>query len=171
MNALADHTIAFTGLKDGLHTFHYRIGQEFFDAAAEEELLGGDLRVTVDLQKGPTMLVTNIHVDGTVKVLCDRCNAPLDFPVKGDQRQIFQFTGRDADTDDEEMVGLDPSDHQVNLTHYIYECIRLHLPFRRVHPDGQCDPEVDLGEVAPSDTEVAPDPRWEALKALKDKRP
>jgi uncharacterized metal-binding protein YceD (DUF177 family) len=41
-----------------------------------------------------------------------------------------------------------------------------------VHPAGQCDPEVEnaLGNLT-VEHEHVPDPRWDALKQLKTKRP
>ncbi|MFN3875912.1 MAG: YceD family protein, partial [Flavobacteriales bacterium] len=106
-----------------------------------------------------------------VRTTCDHCAHPFDLPLVGDQRQIFQLHGEPAD-DDEELVVLDPRAHSIGLTHYIYECLRLALPVRHVHPEGQCDPEVDalLARHAPT-PEHAPDPRWSALNTLKHKRP
>ena len=168
----SEHTIAFSGLKDGRHDFHYAVGAPFFQDRSDEEVHDADLRVTVELDKSPNMLVTLIHVSGTVQVDCDHCNTPLDFPLEGDQRQIFRFTGEDPDSDDEEIVGLDPHAHEVDLGHYIYECVRLALPIRRVHAPGQCDPEVELSNepASPNEDTDAPDPRWKALEALKDQR-
>lgn len=169
MEALADHTIAFSGLADGQHQFQWDLGQEFFDAAHEEEFHGGQVKVVVTLDKTATMLVTSIHIAGTVNTTCDHCNSPLDLKVQGDQRQIFQFTGDPSD-DDDELMTLDARAHSINLTHYIYECLRLALPARHVHPPGQCDPEVDaaLGRLD-AEHEPVPDPRWDALKQLKNK--
>lgn len=167
MDALAEHTIAFTGLKDGQHRFEWKLEQAFFDAAHEEEFEGGQVEVTVTLDKTSTLLVANIHAEGAVRTHCDHCAAPFDLPLSGDQRQIFQLHG-DPDQDDDELVTLDPKAHSINLTHYIYECLRLALPARHVHPEGQCDPEVDavLKQHA-VEHEPQPDPRWEALKNLK----
>ncbi len=167
MEALPEHTIAFTGLKDGQHRFDWELGQAFFDAAHEEEFDGGRVAVTVTLDKAPNLLVANLHVAGSVHTTCDHCAAPFDLLVQGDQRQIFQLHG-DPDQDDDELVTLDPRAHSINLTHYIYECLRLALPARHVHPEGQCDPEVDavLKEHA-VEHEPVPDPRWDALKNLK----
>lgn len=169
MEALAEHTIPFTGLKDGQHQFDWVLGQAFFDAAHEEELEGGEVRALVTLDKSPTLLVVNMHLSGTVRTMCDHCAGALDLPVKGDQRQIFQLHG-DPGQDDEELVVLDPKAHSINLTHYLYECLRLALPARHVHPPGECDPEVEaaLGRLA-VEPEPAPDPRWDALKQLKNK--
>ena len=89
-------------------------------------------------------------------------------PVFGEQRQIFKLS-HEQEVDDEELVSLDVHAHEVNLTHYLFECITLHLPIRHVHPEGQCDPEVDeVFKQIEVDEDPEPDPRWDALKALKD---
>ncbi len=169
MEALPEHTIPFSGLKDGQHTFQFALGQSFFQATGMEEYeLGGAVEAKVDLDKSEHLLVVNIHVDGYVTVPCDHCNAPMSQPVQGDQRQIFKLTDEEG-TDDEEFVVLDTRAQEVNLTHYLFECISLHLPIRHVHPEGECDPEVDQAfQRIKVDHDPEPDPRWDALKALKD---
>jgi uncharacterized metal-binding protein YceD (DUF177 family) len=171
MDAFPEHTIAFSGLKDGAHRFEFELDDAFFKATEQEDYTGGKVHVDVTMDKSQHLLVCKIHVDGTVQVPCDHCNALMDFPVKGDQRQIFTLTGEEQEEYDEELVVLDTAAHEVNLTHYFFECIALHMPARRVHPPGQCDPEVEkaLGQFT-VDHEPVPDPRWEALKALKHNR-
>lgn len=171
MEPLQDHTIAFTGLKDGEHAFQFVLGQPFFDASGEEEWQGGDVMVDVTLDKSTSLLVTHLKAHGVVKMHCDRCDGPLDFKVQGDQRQIFSLTGGEQ-TDDDELVSLDDHAHSINLTHYIYECLRLAIPIRHVHAPGQCDPEVEkvLNKMI-VEHEPIPDPRWEVLKELKNEEP
>ncbi len=171
MEAIKEHTINFTGLKDGQHEFHFELDQDFFDATGEEEMEGGHIAVYVTLDKSPNMLVTHIQEDGRVELRCARCNGPLTHQVQCDQRQIFRLA-LEEESDDDELVVLDPSAYSINLTHYIYECLRLSLPIRPVHPPGECDPEVlkALNEHV-NEHEHVPDPRWDALKELKNKRP
>lgn len=171
MDPLKEYELPFSGLKDGEHEFQFELGPTFFDAAGEEEFEGGQVTATVKVDKSTSMLVTNIHVEGPVSLRCDHCNAPLEFMLKGDQRQIFRL-GDEERYDDDELVNLDARAHSVNLTHYFYECLRLSLPARHVHPAGQCDPEVEqvLGKLSVEHDPV-PDPRWEALNQLKNKRP
>lgn len=169
MEPLHEHTIAFSGLKDGTHEFRFQLGDAFFQATGVEEFMGGDVKAEVTLDKSDHLLVTNIHVDGFINMLCDHCNGPMKQKVKGDQRQIFKLTDEEG-VEDEELVGLGANAHEVNLTHYLFECISLHLPIRHVHPAGQCDPEVDNAlKNIQVEHEPVPDPRWEALKALKNK--
>ena len=35
-----------------------------------------------------------------------------------------------------------PGEEQVDLAQYIYESIVLSLPYQRVHPEGECNPEM-----------------------------
>ncbi len=171
VEALLEHTIPFTGLNDGEHEFHFVLGDDFFSKASDEELEGGNLTVDVTLVKSSNLLVTSMHVEGTVRVECARCAAPLDLPISNDQRQIFQLNA-DEDPGDDELVGLDAGANSINLSHYLYECIRLALPIRYVHPPGGCDPEVEATlQKLSVDQEHPPDPRWEALNKLKNNRP
>ncbi len=171
MEPLKEHTIPFTGLKDGSHAFRFHLDSAYFSLEGTEDFEDGTVTVDVELEKTPTMIIASIHVEGPVIVRCDRCDVPMEHHLQGDQRQIFQLNSEES-VDDDELVALPPHVHSVNLTHYIYECLRLSLPVRHVHPPGQCDPEVEATlEKLAVDHEPIPDPRWEALKTLKNQRP
>jgi hypothetical protein len=115
-----------------------------------------------------TLLVVDLHAKGTVDLRCDHCNAPLAFALEGSQKQIFRLTGEEQ-YDDGELVSLEAGAHSVNLTHYIYECLRLALPIRHVHAPGECDPEVEqVLERLRVSQEPLPDPRWGVLDQLKN---
>ncbi len=43
---------------------------------------------------------------------------------------------------DGEVLWLYPGDTEVDMAQYVYESIVLSLPYRRVHPDGGCDPAM-----------------------------
>lgn len=169
MEARPEHTISFSGLKDGAHEFDFVLGPAFFTATGVEEFLGGEASMHVRLEKSSHLLVTLIHVDGHINMLCDHCNAPMEQPIKGDQRQIFKLSAEN-ETDDDELVSIDPGAHEINLTHYIFECISLHLPIRHVHAPGLCDPEVEVAlEKVQIHHEPTPDPRWAVLNKLRNK--
>ena len=169
MEALPEHTIAFNGLKDGAHAFDLVLGPAFFKATGQEDFMGGQANVHVVLEKNSHLLVTLIHVEGHVDMACDHCNAPMHQAISGDQRQVFKLSAEN-ESDDDELVSIDPGAHEINLTHYIYECIILHLPGRHVHPAGQCDADVEraLNKVLVH-PDPSPDPRWAALDNLKKK--
>ena len=43
---------------------------------------------------------------------------------------------------DGEIMWLNPADDVVDFTQYIYESIVLSLPYQRVHPEGECNPDM-----------------------------
>jgi uncharacterized metal-binding protein YceD (DUF177 family) len=171
MEALNEHSIVFTGLKDGTHTYRFELGDAFFALTSEEAFEGGRVVADVRVDKRGQLLVVEMDPRGTVATRCHRCDGPLDQPVEGTQRQIFHLDSEE-DFDDEELVALPPGTTEVNLTHYFYECIRLSLPARTVHAEGQCDPDVEAALAKHLSEEASdPDPRWAVLQRLKNQKP
>ena len=59
--------------------------------------------------------------------------------------------------------------NKIDTSQYIYEYIRLQLPQKRIHPDGECNVEVisklnnhKAGRIHGDEI----DPRWEPLKEI-----
>lgn len=171
MEALKEHTIPFTGLKDGEHEFQFELGDEFIARTGDEDLEGCSITANVELIKSSTLLVVTMRLSGTVRVLCDHCGSQADLPFAGEQSQIFQLNAEET-LDEDELVGLAPGAHSINLSHYFYECLQLTLPIRRVHAPGLCDPKAEevLGKLS-VEHELEPDPRWDALNNLKNQQP
>lgn len=167
MQPRSAHTIDFASLNDGSHSFSFALKDDFFLGCGVEEFLGGEAWVDVTLEKSAEMLVVLIRATGTVTMPCNRCDTPMHQHVEGQQRQVFVFSDED-DGDGFELVVLEPGTREVNLTHYIYECIRLHLPLRHVHPEGECDPVV-MAILNRISVDRGPDPRWAKLQDLKNK--
>ncbi|MCB0795528.1 MAG: DUF177 domain-containing protein [Flavobacteriales bacterium] len=164
------YTVTFTNLKDGVHRFEFELDRDFFASIADEELLNGNVAASVELDKKPGMLVADIDLSGTVCVHCDHCNAPFDLPVKGAMRQVYHLNGRQRyDGSEDDVIGLEPDDHRVDLEHPLFECLELALPARRIHPAGECDPEMEAALARNATrTSNGPDPRWAALNTLKE---
>ena len=79
-----------------------------------------------------------------------------------------------------EVLWLSPSEEKLDLTQYIYESIVLSLPYQRVHPEGQCNPEmmarfrIVSGEEfdaleAESEQQAPPAGEWAKLAELKER--
>ena len=94
------YTIAYRGLRSGLHDFHFKVDGGLFRAFGSTEIKDGDCDVSVALERGESMLTLDVNVDGSVVVECDRCLEDCN------------------------------------------ESIVLALPYQRVHPDGECNPDM-----------------------------
>lgn len=173
------YAIPFSGLKEGIHPFYFKVGGEFFEQLDCDVIQKAALEVNVSLEKKTTMLVLRIAIEGEVEVMCDRCTDDLLLSIKGEDELIYQFG--EGISDDEKIVVLPPHEVQIDVTHPIYETTVLALPLKRTHPEGECNPAmleamdhyliVSADEVSAqnSEEEVLPhdiDPRWKALKKL-----
>ncbi len=176
MDKLKDYNIAFKGLKDGKHHFHYTIGQNFFDCIEDSAIEKGDFEVDVNMIKNSQMLQFDFNIDGNVHTICDNCLGELTIPVTYNGILYVKF-GVVYDEPSEEIIVLPHEEHEFNVAQLIYEFIVVSMPLRSIHKDlDSCDPEMKdkLKEFSSESHEQdnkedeAIDPRWEALKKLKN---
>lgn len=141
MDVTKSYSIAFKGLKNGIHTFDFDVDGSLFEAYGSTEIKGGSCKVHVVLDRAETMLAVDTTIDGAVIVECDRCLEDCEVPVHFAGRLLVKFSD-EADDYDGEVMWIAPSVGEIDLTQYIYESIVLSLPYQRVHPEGQCDPAM-----------------------------
>jgi len=135
------------------------------------EIKGGTVAVSVVMDREERMMDLRFAIEGMLRVPCDRCNELMDIPVSGKERLIIKL-GEGYYEEREDVQVIPETAGKIDLGPFIYECIYLLLPARRVHPDDvsgntTCDPEVirKLKELSEQHT---PDPRWDALNQLKN---
>lgn len=173
------YTIAYKGLGRGLHDFRFEVDGSLFKAYDSTEIKDGACDVTVVLERGESMLTLDVTVDGSVVVECDRCLEDCRVPVHYEGQLLVKFADEVHEYDGEVMWLL-PMEDEVDLTQYIYESIVLALPYQRVHPEGECDPEMlerfrivsdtEFGAIeAQAGAEGHDDGEWAKLAALKER--
>jgi uncharacterized metal-binding protein YceD (DUF177 family) len=126
--------------------------------------------VNLDVDRQETMLTLHFGINGTVRVVCDRCADEFDHPIE-DDREFFVKLGTENAEESDDVAVVDPDAHDFDVSTLIYEYIILAIPMHRVHPEGQCNPEMIalLTKEATSgeSNEETIDPRWAALKDIK----
>lgn len=80
MGVTKRYTIAYKGLKPGLHDFRFEVDGSLFEEFESPEIKDGACEVTVALERGEAMLTLDVTVDGSVVVECDRCLEECRFP-------------------------------------------------------------------------------------------
>lgn len=135
------YSIAYKGLADGKHEFSFDVGRELFEVFDCEEVRGGACRATVCMDKSQSALTLDVSIAGEVVVECDRCLEDCTLPVDYAGRLVVKFSD-EIDDYDGEVMWIPAAEPEVDLAQYIYESILLSLPYRRVHPDGECDPAM-----------------------------
>lgn len=163
------YLIPISGLALGKHSFQYEITDDFFKGMDYSEIQQGMVNVNLDIDRIETMLTLTFDMKGTVRVMCDRCAEEFDQPIESNQVFYIKLGTENAEESDDVTV-LPADQHDFDLTSLIYEFIILSIPMHRVHPEGQCNPEIidmlnGMQEVVEEDEETI-DPRWAALKDI-----
>lgn len=176
MRAGKEYKIQFAGLSVGQHDFEFEVGDSFFEDLEYSEIRKGSIHLDLKLLKQSTMLVLEFNLSGTVKVNCDRCGEEFDMPISGQYRLIVKLGGHETGTEDDDIITVSPTEHEIEFSQFLYEYIALSLPIKRVHPDNEdgestCDPDAMklLGDLLTEEkeTEKESDPRWSQLKNIK----
>ena len=141
MEVAQPYSIAFKGLKNGHHEFRFEVGKSLFEAFESTEIKDGACEVAVDMERSDAMLLLDIRITGHVVVACDRCLEACRIPIDFRSSLPVRFSEQEHEYDGE-VLWLVPGEDEVDLAQYIYESIVLSLPYQRVHPDGECDPDM-----------------------------
>lgn len=163
------YLIPISGLALGKHSFQYEITDDFFKGMDYSEIQQGKVSINLNIDREETMLTLTFNIEGTVRVMCDRCADEFDLPIENNQVFYIKLGTENAEESDD--VAVVPADqHDFDLTSLLYEFIILSIPMHRVHPEGECNPEVidmlnGMQEVEEEEEETI-DPRWAALKDI-----
>ena len=135
------YSIVFKGLKNGRHEFRFAVDRSLFEEYESSEIKDGACEVVVDLDRAETQLTLRISISGYVVVECDRCLEDCRVPIDFAGEVLVKFSDQVHEYDGE-VIWLLPGEDRVDLKQYIYESIVLSLPYQRVHPEGECNPEM-----------------------------
>ncbi|SHK07987.1 YceD family protein [Epilithonimonas mollis] len=174
MDRFRNYDIAFSGLKTGKHDFKFEINQAFFDLfETEQEFFKPKINVNVLLDKHTTFLEFYIDVSGTVQLICDISNDEFSENIENDLKVLVKF-GEEYDDSNEDIITIPQKDSEFNIANLVYETVVLSIPMKKVAPSVRDNDEYEklLEKYSPKpieeETEESTDPRWEALKKLKD---
>jgi uncharacterized metal-binding protein YceD (DUF177 family) len=170
-----EFNIAYKGLADGLHRYQWTLDDRFFAAFEGSEIHGGEVNVTLELEKSAAGLKLSFAMDGRVRVECDRCAEECEMPVEWEGGFRVRFGDEKVDFDGE-LMWLGHGEGEFGVAQYLYESVLLALPLKRTHAD--CAPagvrfiseeEFERAERGSEMQKMADNPEWQKLKELKDK--
>ncbi|WP_370897571.1 YceD family protein [Chryseobacterium gossypii] len=175
MDKLRNYDVSFSGLKNGKHEFRFEIDKTFFQLFdTEQEFTNPRITVDVLLDKHTTFLEFEIRIHGLVELVCDITNENFDYPIENQIKVLVKF-GEEYDDSDEDVITIPTGDHAFNVAQLIYENVALSIPMKKISPNVSDEDLEILDRYSPKDIEEAKekeqenDPRWDALKKLKDK--
>ncbi|WP_306618662.1 YceD family protein [Chryseobacterium ginsenosidimutans] len=171
MDKLRNYDVSFSGLKTGKYQFKFEIDKEFFQLFdTEQEFTNPKITADVLLDKHSTFLEFEIKVNGTAQLVCDITNEDFDHPIENQIKVLVKF-GEEYDDSEEDVITIPMSDHAFNIAQLIYENVVLSIPMKKVSPNVKNEDLEILEKFSPKEAEEEEksDPRWDALKNLKNK--
>ena len=141
MELSKQYSVAYKGLKNSTYDFDFEVGDALFAAYQSKDILGGDCRVKATMRKGESQLEFDFLIEGEVTCECDRCLEPCAVPIDYEGALVVKISDEEGEYDGD-VMWVNPADNEVDLTQYIYESIVLSLPYQRVHPEGECNPDM-----------------------------
>ncbi|MBL3548725.1 YceD family protein [Chryseobacterium sp. KMC2] len=175
MDKLRNYDVSFSGLKNGKHEFKFEIDKTFFQLfETEQEFTNPRIAVNVLLDKHTTFLEFEIKIHGLVELVCDVTNEDFDYSIENEIKILVNF-GEEYDDSNEDVITIPSGEHAFNVAHLIYENVMLSIPMKKISPNVSDEDLKVLDQFSPKEIEEAEeeehesDPRWEALKKLKDK--
>ena len=174
MDKYRNYDVAFSGLKNGKHELTFNITQEFFDLfETEQEFTDAQIEAKVFLEKHTTFLDFLVKIKGTVNLICDISNEEFTDPIENEIKILVKF-GEEYDDSNEEIITIPIADSHFNVAQLIFEAVVLSIPMKKIapHVEGSSIYEELLDKFSPKEKKEreneAIDPRWEALKKLKN---
>ncbi len=170
MDKLIEYQIPYKGLSIGKHDYKFHATDKFFADMQVEGIEGGDLSIDFVLDKQSRLMQADIIIEGTLKLVCDRCLELFDYKINIDYNQLFKY-GEAPDNHNDDMIYLKDDDYEIDTSKLIMENIYLQIPIRKVHPEDKkgnttCKTE-QIKLIKSYAKRKQTDPRWEALKNIK----
>ena len=166
----------------GTHAVECHVDELFFNTEELNEVRRADVDVTANVtRKSENTYRLEISCSGTVTVPCDRCLDDLDLPVDVDYCLNVEQMGTEMDDTSDELLIVPSEWRELDIAPIVRDTVLLALSMTRCH-DSEEDCNANMlnvldshrVEAVPDDDEqpqsetTGTDPRWEALKKLKD---
>lgn len=163
-------------MKLGKHVFDWTVNEGLLNHYGVDYLTGVEADCALDLEKKARLMELDFQINGKAVTDCDRCGEEMTIKLALRNKLVVRFADEN-DFNDDEVIFLATTEHQLEVGQFIYEFIMTGLPARFVHEKGGCNPEVEAflaeatqeEEQKDEETKDNTDPRWEVLKKLKTK--
>ena len=191
---MASYKLPLKSLSIGVQEFNYHLNAAFFNdiEATDVREASVDVVVKVD-RKDDSIYQLSFEFGGELTIPCDRClddmwhtvDATYDLTVK---------EGEEYDDSDDEVLVIPGHWRELDLTPLMRDTVLLSIPIMHAHPEGECNEQMldrleQMRAVNITDDEQLHDaeggidqevttnkssddddidPRWAALKKLKD---
>ena len=168
-----------------VRTYEYLLDDKFFTDIDGTEVRQGRVSVQLKVAHKASAYEMTFHLAGIVILPCDRCLDNMEQPIETENHLTVKM-GKAYTEENDEVLVVTEDEGRVNLAWFLYEFVALAIPMKHVHEPGGCnrtmaaklrkhaaysdedeDETADEADSAHKD-DPPTDPRWDALKRLKD---
>lgn len=132
-------------------------------------------QIDVQFERGLHFIRALLNIRAQVELICDRSLDPFDFTVDTTYEILFKEEQIEESTDENGSVRMiDQASQQLDIEQDVHDTILVNLPVKKLHPRflNEHGEPVDFEDQSfgkpDEDEEQHVDPRWEALKKLKN---
>ncbi|MCM1034446.1 MAG: DUF177 domain-containing protein [Paludibacter sp.] len=140
MENVNTYSIDLNSLKQDVCEFDYVLEDTFFQREESEELRGGKCSAKVNVARVGDAFSLNISVEGTVRLVCDRCLDLVEMPINCYEELVVKI-GAGEETDS--IVYVSPINGVLDLAWLMYELVVINLPVVHSHRPGECNPRME----------------------------
>ena len=170
------YKIDIFGLKIGSHDFDFEFDETIFenDEMSLTDLGKGTCKVTLD--KKETLISMDFEIKGSIQLVCDRSLDTFDFELNLNENITLKY-GEEFDDSRDDLWIIPDTQESINIKSCIYEFVSVAVPMKKLHPKFEHAEEEEGLEFVYSSDDEEPiieekneivDPRWEALKNIKN---
>lgn len=164
-------SVRISGIKDGTHEYFFNIDNQFFEAFVNSEVTDSKIKVSAILLKDLKKLKLSLKISGNISnLICDLCASKISIPVSNTLSVLIEETDLNQE-DTDEVIYVSPSQHTIDISQLIYECIIFSIPIKREHSGGKndkCDKNMKILIDQYTKQKKISDPQWSELNKLKD---
>ena len=138
---LKQYIISLPTLGEGHHENELKADGSFFAARGNDDVKEADVTAYVDIDVRHGAYKIGITCQGWIDIPCDRCLDPMRLDVDDDYDVTVRY-GEEYDEKDD-LITIPEDETEFDLAPLIADTVLLSIPLRHVHPDGECNPEME----------------------------
>ena len=138
---LKQYIVSLPALGEGHHEYEMKVDGDFFAARDNDDVKEADVTAYVDIDVRHGAYKIGITCQGWIDVPCDRCLDPMRLEVDDDYDVTVRY-GEEYDEKDD-LITIPEDEVDFDLAPLIADTVLLSIPLRHVHPDGECNPEME----------------------------
>jgi uncharacterized protein len=121
--------IKIAGLRDGIH--YYKFEEPVENLNLDKQFVG-NLKAEVELSKSHSEIILNVDVKVNINCDCDRCTTEFMQEINPVYQMVYLFTNEAEETDDSNVIYLNPDADKINIAPEIRDYVLLTVPMKRL---------------------------------------